>query len=110
MRNGTRKRSRPEIEPIRVKELLAGAGMTGFLSVLQPPVAVPHLGKLAGVAPPSPAGIAAPTQFRVDVLLRRLDGQQESLSAMHAQANRWRFRVEQLYRRAEEFRLLRSGG
>ena len=48
MPNDSRKRSRPKagIQPIHVHELLSGAGMTGFLSVLQPRVAAPHLRQL----------------------------------------------------------------
>ncbi len=48
-RNTTRKSSRLRvaIEPVRVEELVAAAGMSGFLGVLDPPASVPHLEKLA---------------------------------------------------------------
>jgi len=41
----TRRRSqpRPGLEPIHLDELLGGAGMSGFLAVLEPPPVAPHL-------------------------------------------------------------------
>jgi hypothetical protein len=40
-----KKKSRPkvELEPISMDEILAGAGMSGFVSILDPPEDVPHL-------------------------------------------------------------------
>jgi hypothetical protein len=46
------RRLRRPIEPIHVEELLAGAGMSGFLGVLDPPVLPAHLEKLVGEADP----------------------------------------------------------
>jgi hypothetical protein len=45
MASAARKHSprRAEVEPIHVDELLGAAGMNGFLGVLDPPEAVPHL-------------------------------------------------------------------
>lgn len=39
-------RRKPVLEPIRLDEILTGPGMSGFLSVLEPPVTAPHLQKL----------------------------------------------------------------
>jgi hypothetical protein len=36
------------IEPIHVEELLAGAGMSGFLGLLDPPASTTHLEQLVG--------------------------------------------------------------
>src|SRR5579871_2001023 len=41
-----RSRRRADLEPIHIRELLSGAGMRGFLSVLDPPVPAPHLREL----------------------------------------------------------------
>lgn len=41
-----RSRHKTDIEPITLDELLGGAGMSGFLGILDPPVPVPHLQKL----------------------------------------------------------------
>src|ERR1043166_4063186 len=40
-----KKKSRPKavLEPISMEEILAGPGMSGFVSILDPPEAVPHL-------------------------------------------------------------------
>jgi hypothetical protein len=42
------RRLRRPIEPIHVEELLAGAGMSGFLGILDPPASTTHLEKLVG--------------------------------------------------------------
>ena len=42
------RRLRIPIEPIHVEELLAGAGMSGFLGILDTPVLATHLEKLVG--------------------------------------------------------------
>ncbi len=39
-------RRKPVLEPIRLDEILTGPGMSGFLSVLEPPVKAPHLQRL----------------------------------------------------------------
>jgi hypothetical protein len=44
------RRLRIPIEPIHVEELLAGAGMSGFLGILDSPVPAAHLEKLVGEA------------------------------------------------------------
>ena len=36
-------RHKEELEPISMDEILAGSGMSGFVSILDPPEAVPHL-------------------------------------------------------------------
>jgi Protein of unknown function (DUF2934) len=107
MRNHTGKRSRPraDIEPIRVSELLTGAGMTGFLSVLEPPAAVPHLKEFALQA----AGFWSPQlaqwlSVRSEALLRQLGGQQEALAAIAEVARRTNGGAERLRRLAEGIR------
>ena len=42
------RRSKTPIEPIHVEELLAGAGMNGFLGILDTPAPTPHLQELIG--------------------------------------------------------------
>jgi len=103
----TGKRSRPkaEIEPIRVSELLTGAGMRGFLRVLEPPVAVPHLRQLAVRAPVSSSQeLAEWLLARTEALLRQLGGQQESLAAIAEVARRTQGSAERLGRLAEGIR------
>jgi hypothetical protein len=107
MRRNTGKRSRPraEIEPIRVSELLTGAGMRGFLSVLEPPAAVPHLREFAlqktGFSSPE---LAQWLSVRSEALLRQLGGQQESLAAIAEVARRTNGGAERLSRLAEGIR------
>ncbi|HUI76416.1 MAG TPA: DUF2934 domain-containing protein [Bryobacteraceae bacterium] len=109
MRSHTGKRSRPkaEIEPIRVSELLTGAGMRGFLSVLEPPVAVPHLRQLAVRTPvfASPEELAEWLSARAEALLRRMGGQQEDLAAIAEIARRTNDGAERLQRVTERIRL-----
>jgi len=107
MRSHTGKRSRPkaEIEPIRVGELLTGAGMRGFLSVLAPPVAVPHLHQLGA----RPVKFASPElvawlSARAQALLERLGGQAESLAAIAEVARRTNGSAERLTHAAERIR------
>jgi hypothetical protein len=107
MRRNTGKRSRPraEIEPIRVSELLTGAGMRGFLSVLEPPAAVPHLREFAlqktGFSSPE---LAQWLSVRSEALLRQLGGQQEALAAIAEVARRTNGGAEKLSRLAEVIR------
>ena len=107
MRSHTGKRSRPkaEIEPIRVGELLKGAGMRGFLSVLEPPVAVPHLRQL-GARPPMFASpeLVEWVSARAQALLERLGGQADSLAAIAEMARRTNGSAERLTRAAERIR------
>jgi hypothetical protein len=108
MRSYTGKRSRPraDIEPIRVSELLTGAGMTGFLSVLDPPAAVPHLKELAlPVRAYSSPELAQWFSARSEALLRQLGGQQETLAAIAKVARRTNGGAERLSRLAEVIRL-----
>jgi hypothetical protein len=107
MRRHTAKRSRPkaDIEPIRVSELLNGAGMRGFLSVLEPPVAVPHLREFAIDVP----AFASPQlvqwlSTRSEALLRQLGGQQEALTAIAEVARRTNGGAERLSRLAQVIR------
>ena|ERR1700730_18654477 len=46
------RRPKIPIEPIHLEELLAGAGMSGFLGVLDPPVLTTPLEKLVGEVDP----------------------------------------------------------
>jgi hypothetical protein len=60
--NSKRPRRRKAIEPIHVEELLAGAGMSGFLGVLDRPAPATHLEKLAnegGISPSNSRRIEA---------------------------------------------------
>ena len=107
MRSHTGKRSRPraDIEPIRVSELLKGAGMTGFLSVLDPPVAVPHLKEFAlQVRAFSIPELTQWVSARSEALLRQLGGQQETLAAIAEVARRTNGAAERLSRLAEVIR------
>jgi len=110
MRSHTGKRSRPkpkaDIEPIRVSELLTGAGMRGFLSVLEAPVAVPHLRELAVEARArSNPELSQWFLARSEALLRQLGGQQESLAAIAEIARRTNGSAARLNRLAEVIRL-----
>ena len=107
MRSRTGKRSRPkaDIEPIRVSELLTGAGMTGFLSVLEPPAAVPHLRELALETPAfTSTELVQWLSARSEALLRQLGGQQEALTAIAEVARRTNGGAEKLSRLTEGFR------
>jgi len=109
MPNRTRKRSRPEIAPIHVGELLAGPGMRGFLSVLDPPPAVPHLQKPA--AEPSLPGLADPGErfslwlsAQAELLVRQLTRQQEGLLAITEVASRLSGGAQKLHRQTAAVR------
>ena len=78
--------SRPKasIEPIHIDELLKGAGMRGFLSVLDPPVAAPHLqelGRGGEVAGTAPSGIEPLNRLsdRTEAWLHQLARQEQAL-------------------------------
>jgi hypothetical protein len=65
------RRLRIPIEPIHVDELLAGAGMSGFLAVLDTPVSIPHLQELIHeVALPRPAPRSALDLRAASVVLK----------------------------------------
>lgn len=107
MRSHTAKRSRPkaDIEPIRVSELLKGAGMTGFLAVLEPPVAVPHLREFALELPAfSSPQLVQWLSARSEALLQQLGGQQEALAAITEVARRTNGGAERLSRLTEVMR------
>ena len=106
MRRHTAKRSRPkaDIEPIRVSELLNGAGMRGFLSVLEPPVAVPHLREFAvPVSAYHSPELVEWLSARSEALLRQLGGQQEALAAIAEVARRTNGGAERLSRLAQVY-------
>jgi len=98
MPNRTRKRSRPDIAPIHVAELLAGPGMRGFLSVLDPPPAVPHLHKPAAEDPSERFSLWLSAQ--AELLARQLTRQQEGLLAIAEVASRLSGGAQQLHRQA----------
>ena len=128
-KNNTRKRFRPKagIDPIHVHELLAAAGMSGFLGVLEPPVPLPHLQKLArgvsGVPPgreaidhrasgtvagaaaapeESPAaGLLPEGQKLVEAFLKRLGSQDEALRGVSEVVRRMNGSAERLRSQAE---------
>ena len=111
MRNRSRTRSRPraEIEPIHIPELLNGAGMTGFLSVLNPPVRAPHLQELGAQREVRGGGEAAGDALagareRVVALLALVGRQEEGLKAIVEIANRINCGAARLQRCAEAAR------
>ena len=114
MPNNTRKRSRPDgkIAPIHVAELLAGPGMRGFLSVLDPPPAVPHLEVPVELEAPADPVVPPPLAGRPDeqfsfwlttqaeLLARQLTRQQEALLAIAEVAGRLNGGAQKLHRQA----------
>src|SRR5579864_4812067 len=98
MRKSSRTPSRPkaDIEPIHVHELLNGAGMTGFLSVLDPPLHAPHL---------RPAGMDSEpfvwARARANALLAQVRRQDEVLNTITELARRINRGADKLRRRAE---------
>jgi len=60
-RSATQRRSRRKhaIKPVSIEELRAAAGMTGYLSILDPPAAAPHLEQLARTPAVVPAAAPA---------------------------------------------------
>src|SRR2546428_12270123 len=51
------RRRKAKIEPIHVEELLGGAGMSGFLGVLDAPAPTPHLQELVDEVRPYRSGL-----------------------------------------------------
>lgn len=111
MRNSIRKRSPPRsgIAPIHLAELLNGAGMTGFLSVLDPPVRAPHLREYGR----GESQAAEPGQVLMDwfsgqagFLFGRLRRQQEVLGGIAEIARRWQGGAERLWCHTEAVRAL----
>jgi len=108
MPNNTRKRFRPDgkIAPIHVPELLAGPGMRGFLSVLKPPPAVPHLeARVEPIVPAASAGrpdeqISFWLGAQAELLARQLTRQQEALLAIAEVASRLNGGAQKLHRQA----------
>ena len=101
-----RSRPRAGIEPIHIRELLNGAGMTGFLSVLNPPVPAPHLRELGRAPHPAepPSASSEPwfaLSTRADALLVRVGRQDELLSAITEVASRINCGAVRLQSRAE---------
>jgi len=106
MRNHTVKRSRPkpDIQPIHVSELLGGAGMTGFLSVLRPPVSAPHLRDPADEAAQTcEAGVELFAWFsrRTNQLFAQLRSQQDALAAIGVAARHVNGGAQRLCRQTE---------
>lgn len=84
------RRSKRGIEPIHIRELLSGAGMRGFLSVLDPPVPAPHLREL-GRDQGSYESCAEPLtrlSARAEALLGRFARQEQALRLISEMAHR----------------------
>ena len=119
MRNRTRKRSRlkADIAPIHVHELLSGAGMRGFLSVLGAPAPVPHLRQLGedgGGALPEPSSAPDARLMRwftaqAELLHSHLGYQQAALTAIAEVARRVNRGAALLHRKAEAAKHTWSG-
>jgi len=96
----TRKRCppKPGIEPIHLDELLGGAGMSGFLGVLDPPAIMPHLaGAFADLALAQQGKeLAAWFCNRAEALVDGLGRQQESLFSVTEVARHMRGSAERL--------------
>ena len=108
MPNSSHMRSRPRagIEPIHIRELLSAAGMTGFLSVLNPPVPAPHLRELgrAPILAEPPGGCGElwyALSSRADALLVWVGRQDELLRAITEVACRINSGAVRLQRKAE---------
>jgi hypothetical protein len=80
------------IEPIHVEELLAGAGMSGFLGVLDPPVLTTQLEKLAGEVD------LLCTNSRGDPKTPKIDG---DIGGLNAQASEMSARVASVVLKVE---------
>ena len=112
-------RSRPKgkIEPIHIQELLQGAGMRGFLSVLDPPVPAPHLRELGRGGDAAPAGMHGAEPLSrlsalAEALLGKLGRQDHALRTISEMAYRINGGALALQRRAEAARkrhIARSG-
>jgi len=115
MPNLPRKRSRlsADIDPIHVDELLSAAGMSGFLSVLDPPAPIPHLEALArtpedGLAAALPRHgeqLSEALARLAEVVLTRLRDREEALFRVSEIANRMNASAHRLSIRAERIRL-----
>lgn len=81
-----RRRPKTPIEPIHVEELVGGAGMSGFLGVLGPPVRAAHLQQLAGGSSAiSPKALLAPCDSNITgIELGRLSTAPQASSEMTA--------------------------
>ena len=88
MPSRSRKRSRPKagIEPIHVGELLDGAGMRGFLSVLEAPRHSAPVRRFSGDL--ADGGLLNRFSARVAKMLVRFDQQDEALRAVTEIARR----------------------
>ena len=106
MRNRSRRplRLKAGIAPIHVRELLNGAGMTGFLSVLDPPVFAPHLQEPERAESDSLLRVSA----RANTLLVQLRRQDEVLSAIIKIARRINNGAAKLQRQAETVQQIRA--
>ena len=101
--------SRPKssIEPIHIHELLTGAGMRGFLSVLDPPVPAPHLqelGRAGEVAGTASSGIEPLSRLsgRAEDWLHQLARQEQTLRMITEVAFRINSGAAALQRHAEQ--------
>ena len=99
---------RPAIEPIHVEELLAGAGMSGFLGILQTPVVVPHASDaLAHLTAPALPQQGMQLFFclasRMESIRGRLGQQQELLHEVVEVARRMSASAERLALRMTSF-------
>ena len=108
-----RKRSRlsADIDPIHVDELLSAAGMSGFVSVLEPPMPMPHLEVLARPPADGPAALPHHGQQLSEALARlaegvfiRLRDREEALFRLSEIANRVNASAHRLRLRAEQIR------
>jgi hypothetical protein len=115
MSNGIRKRSRPnaDLTPIHVSELLNGAGMTGFLSVLRIPGLTSHASAAQRRVEGAPAlrhangraqELLAWLSARTATLLEQADCQQDALLALEAAAGRMNRAVQRLHCETEFFK------
>ncbi len=112
MRSNSRRRSRPksEIEPIHLPELLDGAGMKGFLSVLNAPLhgigRVPLAGNSRGPIPPEwDGGLTALLSGRTERMFRYLRQQDLVLHAITEIVTRIAAGAARLELQAEAMRL-----
>ncbi len=104
-------RSRPKtnIEPIHLDELLRGAGMRGFLSVLDPPVPAPHLRELGRGGDSGAAGMPGSEPLdrlatRMEALIGKLGRQDHALRTINEMAYRINGGARALQRHAESVR------
>lgn len=116
MSNGTRKRSRlsAELAPIHVGELLSGAGMTGFLSVLRIPGHLSHSSSAQSariseketdrnLADDGAQELLSWFSAKTAAWLDQAACQRDSLLALEASAGRMNQAVQRIYRRTKVF-------